>query len=157
MKNQWSKSALGLSALGMYNTPATQLTQSDIVDKLFGRIAEQEIQVLNKLDVDKMSSLLDYYNRAPQLLATFGETFASIDPTINQYNMQLQLAGLLNGLNTIVYPKTTPLAQAGNIISSAVFNNLSKLPSWDTFKNNVSKVWGDIRGIFNGGFPKIFS
>ena len=151
MNNQWSKSALGLSALGMYNTPATLLTQSDVVDKLFGRIAEEKTQALNQLDVSKMSSLVDYYNNAPKLLTTFGETFANINPDINNYQLQLQLAGVLNGLNTAIYPKTSPLAQAGQMINSALLNNATNLPSWDTIKGGLSSIGSAIGRIFGGG------
>jgi hypothetical protein len=150
MQNEWSKSALGLSALGMYNTPATQLRQSDIVNQLYGKIAEQETQALNKLDIDKMTSFIDYYNKAPMLLSSFGETFASIDPAIKEYEMKLQLAGLLNGLNTIVYPKISPLAQAGQMINTALLNNAKNLPSWDSVVNSIS-------GIFGGGSRFSFS
>lgn len=151
MKNQWSKSALGLSALGMYNTPATQLTQSDIVDKLFERIAEEKMQALNQLDVNKMSSLVDYYSNAPKLLATFGETFANINPDMNKYQLQLQLAGVLNGLNTAIYPKTSPLAQTGQMINSVLLNNVKNLPSWDSVKSGLSSIVSAIGGIFGGG------
>jgi hypothetical protein len=150
MNNQWNKSALGLSALGMYNTPATQLTQADIVNQLYGKIAEQKTQTLNQLDLSKMSSLIDYYNRKPQFLATLGETFANIDPTINKYNMQLQLAGVLNGLNTVLYPKISPLAQAGQMINSAILNNAQNLPSF-------SSVIDSIKGIFGRGSRFSFS
>jgi hypothetical protein len=153
MTNQWSKSALGLSALGMYNTPATQLTQSDIVDKLFGRVAEQETQALNQLDISKMSSLVDYYSNAPQVLSMFGETFAKLDPSINRYQMELQLAGLLNGLNTVAFPKESPLSQARKLIDSAILNNAKNLPSWDDVKSGFDKILG----IFNRGSRTTFS
>jgi len=151
MNNQWSKSALGLSALGMYNTPATQLTQSDIVNNLFGRIAEEKAKALNQLDVSKMTSLVDYYNNAPKLLATFGETYANMNPDINKYQLQLQLAGVLNGLNTAIYPKTSPLSQAGQMINSVLLSNAKDLPSWDTVKSGLSSIINSVGGFFGRG------
>lgn len=143
INNQWSKSALGLSALGMYNTPATQLTQADIVNELFGKIAEEEAQALNQLDVDKMKALIEYYNNALRLLPAFGETYANISPDINKYLMLRDLAGILNGLNVAIYPKTSPLAQVGQMINTALLLNGKNLPSWDSVINGI-------RNIFNG-------
>jgi hypothetical protein len=154
MNNQWSKSALGLSALGMYNTPATQLTQSDIVNQLYGKIAEQETQALNQLDINKMGNLIDYYSKAPQLLSSFGETFASVDPTINKYNLQLQLAGVLNGLNTALYPKTSPLAQVGKMLGNAILQS-KELPSFSGIMNSISSIFGG--GGSSSGFLPDFS
>jgi hypothetical protein len=142
MNNQWNKSATGLSAMGLYNSPATQFTQSDIVDKLFGRVAGEEVQTLNSFDASKLKALTDYYSNAPQVLATFGDTFASIDPDINRYQMQLQLAGVLNGLNSAIYPKVSPLAQAGKLLTNAMMQ-ANSLPSF-------SNIWSGIKGIFGG-------
>jgi hypothetical protein len=143
MNNQWNKSALNLSAMGMYNTPATQYTQSDIVNQLFGRVAEEKTNTLNKLDAGKLQSLVDYYSRVPQVLASFGETLANINPDINKYTLQTDLAKILNGLNTIAYPKTSPLAQASQMLGSA-FLQSNGLSSLGGLINSVSN-------LFSGG------
>jgi hypothetical protein len=128
--------------MGLYNSPATQFTQSDIVDKLFGRVAGEEVQTLNSLDANKLKTLTDYYSNAPQVLATFGDTFANIDPDINNYQMQMQLAGVLNGLNSAIFPKISPLAQAGGLLKNAMMQ-ANSLPSF-------SNMWNGIKGIFGG-------
>jgi gas vesicle protein len=146
MNNQWSKQALGLSALGMYNTPASTLTQSDIVNQLFGRIKEAETQSLTAIDNAKLTSLLDYYSKAPSILSGFGETYANLNPEINLFKTQLDLASVLNNLsaNSVLYPKASPLQQAGDLLTSIV--GMSKnLPSWDKISAN-----------FITGFHKIF-
>jgi hypothetical protein len=143
MNNQWSKSALGLSALGMYNTGAAQLTQSDIVNQLFSKVKEAETQTLTTLDNAKLTALLDYYSKAPNVLSAFGETYANLNPEINNYKMQLDLASVLNGIsaNTVIYPKASPIQQAGDLLTSiiGVSNNL---PSWSSFTSGLSRIFG---------------
>jgi hypothetical protein len=146
LNNQWNKSALNLSAMGMYNTPATQYTQSDIISQLFGKVAEEKTKTLNKLDMDKVGSLVNYYTSAPQVLASFGETLANINPDIGKYQMQLDLAKVLNGLNTIVYPKTSPLAQAGQLLNSA-FLLSNGLPTLSGLINGVSNLFSGSSGF----------
>jgi hypothetical protein len=143
MNNQWSKSALGLSALGMYNTGATQLTQSDIVNQLFSKVKEAETQTLTTLDNAKLTALLDYYSKAPNVLSAFGETYANLNPEINKYKMDLDLASVLNGIsaNAVVYPKASPIQQAGDLLTSII--GVSKnLPSWSVFTSGLSRIFG---------------
>jgi len=142
MNNQWNKSALGLSALGLYNTPATQLTQTDIVNNLYGRIAEEKTQALNSLDVSELNSLIDYYNRAPSFLASISDAYANLDPEIKKYQLQLQLAGVLNGLNTAIYPQTSPLSKFGEMINTALLTHGKDLPSWSSVKDKFSSIFG---------------
>ncbi|MBX0312749.1 MAG: hypothetical protein JHC31_13445 [Sulfurihydrogenibium sp.] len=149
MQNQWSKSALGLSALGMYNTPATQLTQSDILSQLFGKIKEEETQALTNLDNAKLTSLIDYYSKAPSVLSGFSETYANLNPSINAYKMNLDLAQVLNGLsaNSVIYPKASPIQQAGELLTDIV--GMSKnLPSWDSVKS-VFNRFSSIENLFS--------
>ena len=146
MQNQWSKKALGLSALGMYNTPATQLTQSDIVNQLYGRVAEAQAQDLIGLNKSKLNAYLNYYEKAPAFLSTFGETLSKFDPTVNQYKLQLGLANALQGITdqTVLYPKTTPLQQISNQLNDYIKNNAKSLPS-------ISDVFNGVGSIFSGG------
>lgn len=152
MQNQWNKSALNLSSLGMYNTPATQLTQSDIVNQLYGKVAEAETSDLVGLDKDKLNAFLNYYSNAPQILASFGETFAKINPELDKYERMLQLAGVLNGLSgsTVIYPKTTPLQQISGMVNNYIKNNASSLPSF-------GDVFDKVKGIFGGGSDYTFA
>jgi len=145
MNNQWSKSALGLSALGLYNTPATQLTQSDIVNNLYGRIAEEKTEALNNLNISELNSLIDYYNRAPSFLASISDAYASLDPEIKKYQLQLQLAGVLNGLNTAIYPQTSPLSALGGMINTALLTHGKDLPSWSSIKDKLSGIFGGFK------------
>jgi hypothetical protein len=152
MNNQWSKQALGLSALGMYNTPAATLTQSDIVNQLYGKVKEAETQTLTSVDNAKLTSLLDYYSKAPNVLSAFGETYANLNPEINNYKMQLDLASVLNGLsaNTAIYPKASPLQQTGEMLSSIV--GMSKnLPSWNNVRSGFDSLTASLGNLLGGG------
>jgi hypothetical protein len=176
LDNQWSKSALGLSALGMYNTPATQLTQSDIVNQLYGRVAEKEADSLVGLDTDRLSSLsnilgteasniynldtsqtnalLNYYNSAPNTLLSFSDSYAQIDPDLNKFKTQLGLAQVLQGLSAdvLAYPKTTPLEQASKQLNDYIRNNSKNLPDFGKTMGNIFGGVKDTLGsIFNSG------
>jgi hypothetical protein len=148
MNNQWSKSALGLSALGMYNSPATQLTQSDIVNQLYGKVAEAQTKDLVGLDKDKLNAFLNYYDKAPQVLTSFSDIFTSINPEINKFDLQQKLAGLLNGLssNVTIYPKSTPLQQISSSLNNYIKNSQQDLPD---FGQTMSSIFSKIKGIFS--------
>jgi hypothetical protein len=148
MQNQWSKSALGLSALGMYNTPATQLTQSDIVNQLYGKVAEAQTKELISLDKDKLNAFLNYYDKAPQVLTSFSDIFTSINPEINKFDLQTKLAGILNGLssNVTIYPKSTPLQQISSSLNNYIKNNANNLPD---FGQTIDSLFGRIKSIFS--------
>jgi hypothetical protein len=148
LDNQWSKSALNLSALGMYNTPATQFIQSDIVNNIYGKIAESELKDLDAITDNRIRALLGYYDKAPQFLAGLGETYANINPDVDRYNRMLQLAGVLNGLSgsTVVYPKSTPLEQISKSLDNYIKNNAKSLPDFD---QTMGKIFNGVSSIFS--------
>jgi hypothetical protein len=154
-ENQWSKQALGLSALGMYNTPASQLTQADIVENLYGRVAESKLKDLNAITDNRVRALLGYYTNAPQFLLSMGETLVNINPEVDKYNRMLQLAGVMQGLSSSVIPyqKTTPLQYITQQLNDYIKNNSKALPDFGqtmgNIFNGVSSVFSRIGGIFN--------
>jgi hypothetical protein len=155
MENQWSKSALGLSALGLYNTPATQLTQSDIVNQLYGRVAESELKDLNAITDNRVRALLGYYTNAPQFILGMGETLVNINPEVDKFNRMLQLAGVLQGLSSSVIPyqKTTPLQYITNQLNEYIKNHSKELPDFGqtmgNIFNGVSSIFSRIGGLFH--------
>jgi len=127
MQNQWAKSSDVLSALGMYNTPATQQTQADITTQLYGNIAEQETQALSDLDISKANTLNQAYNEQTQVLNSIlgQQTQALSDLNISEANTLNQaLSQQTNVLNSILGQQAKTLSDL-NIANTNTLNQLA--------------------------------
>ena len=111
MQNQWAKSSDILSALGMYNSPATQQTQADITTNLYGKIAQEETSALSGLDTSQLSTLVNYYQNLPKQEQMLAGWNVQMDPTLTNFGLQMQIAQALNGLNVGVLPQQSELSQ----------------------------------------------
>ena len=133
MQNQWAKSSDVLSALGMYNTPATQQTQADITTQLYGNIAEQETQALSNLDISKANALNQAYNEQTQVLNSIlgQQTQALSDLNISEANTLNQALGQqTNVLNSI-------LGQQAQTLSGLSLDNTNTLNQALSQQTNV--------------------
>jgi len=133
MQNQWAKSSDVLSALGMYNSPATQQTQADITTNLYGKVAQEETNVLNQvasqqtqalaglnisnmntldqLAQSELNTLTNYYQNLPKQEQMLAGWNVQMDPTLTNFGLQMQIAQALNGLNVGVLPQQSELSQ----------------------------------------------
>ncbi|DAD54652.1 TPA: hypothetical protein [Aquificae Joseph's Coat Spring virus] len=133
IENQWAKSADTLSALGMYNTPATQQTQADITTNLYGKIAQEEtnalnqvagheaqtlaglnisnMNTLNQLAQSELGTLTNYYQNLPTQDQKLAAWNVQQDPNLTNFQMQMDIAKLLNGLNVGALPQQSELSQ----------------------------------------------
>ena len=111
MQNQWAQSSDVLSALGMYNSPATQQTQADITTNLYGKIAQEETSALAGLDTSQLGTLVNYYQNLPKQEQMMAGWNVQMDPTLTNFGLQMQIAQALNGLNVGVLPQQSELSQ----------------------------------------------
>lgn len=143
LENQWNKSALGLSALGLYNTGASQLTQADLLDQIYSKIAEAQTKELVNLDEAKLNAYLNYYDQAPKILTSFSDIYAKLNPEVSKFELQLDLAKVLNGLsaNTVIYPKSTPLQQVSGMLNNYLLNSAIHLPDFGDLFGGIKKLF----------------
>jgi hypothetical protein len=111
MQNQWAQSSDVLSALGMYNSPATQQTQANITTNLYGKIAQEETNMLAGLDTSQLGTLVNYYQNLPKQEQMLAGWNVQMDPTLTNFGLQMQIAQALNGLNVGVLPQQSELSQ----------------------------------------------
>ncbi len=95
---------LRLGALGLLNTQAQQWTMADILNRTAFETLRDQTQALTNLIGARTQSLTNYLFMRPEFYANITDKLVQTDPSILQYQAQLDIAKALMGVPTIAQP-----------------------------------------------------